>query len=200
MKLVFLASAMAFFATSFPFVSLAGDTTEKDAWAKPRTAMQPPLIHAQSSQAKGKMTMSVGGEVYLLGELEISSTVAFATMPNAPVAGGFMTITNRGSDDDRLIGAASDAAGRMEIHEMTMDGDVMKMRELENGLTVPAGQTVTLQPGGFHVMFMDLAGPLIEGKSVAVTLTFEQSGEIEVIMPIMARKVRSGHGRGMSSN
>lgn len=200
MKLVFLASAVAFVTGSLPFVSFAGDTSEKGVWSKPRTDMQPQLIQVQNPPAQGKMAMPVDGATYMLGELEISSPFAFATMPNAPVAGGFMTITNSGSGDDRLIGAASDAAGRMEIHEMTMDGDVMKMRELEDGLTVPAGQTATLQPGGYHVMFMDLSGPFTEGQSITVTLTFENSGDVEIVMPVVARVVRGGHGHGMSSN
>lgn len=139
---------------------------------------------------------------YELGDLEISTPFARATMPNAPVAGGFMTITNNGDTDDRLVAVASDAAQRMEIHEMAMENDVMKMRELEDGLAIPAGETVMLQPGGYHVMFMDLAGPLVAGESVPVTLTFETSGDVEVVMPIinMMGKKMGGHGHGMANN
>ncbi|SFQ67582.1 hypothetical protein SAMN05421853_1194 [Roseivivax halotolerans] len=122
-----------------------------------------------------------------LGDLEIAAPFARATLPNQPVAGGFMTVTNTGETDDTLISASSAAAGRMEVHEMAMDGDVMRMRELEDGLPIPAGETVTLEPGGYHVMFMDLSAPLSEGDSAEVTLTFEKAGEVTVTMPIVTR-------------
>lgn len=134
----------------------------------------------------GDAAMKMGATV-TLGDLEISAPFARATLPNQPVAGGFMTLTNTGETDDTLIAARSAAAGRMEVHEMAMDGDVMRMRELEDGLPIPAGETVTLKPGGYHVMFMDLAGPLSEGGSAEVTLTFEKAGEVTVIMPVVAR-------------
>lgn len=127
------------------------------------------------------------GDTVTIGVLEIAATFTRATLPNQPVAGGFMTVTNAGTADDRLIGAASVAAGRMEVHEMAMDGDVMRMREIEDGLVIPAGETVTLKPGGFHIMFMDLAGPMVAGETVDVTLTFEQAGDVMVTMPIVMR-------------
>ncbi|WP_083484449.1 DUF1775 domain-containing protein [Loktanella sp. 3ANDIMAR09] len=133
-----------------------------------------------------------------LGDLEIAAPFARATLPNQPVAGGFMTITNTGQADDVLIGAASSVAGRMEIHEMAMDGDVMRMRALDDGLRIPSGETVTLQPGGFHIMFMDLAGPLVAGDSISVTLTFENAGEVTLTMPVADLQGggadHSGHG------
>ena len=129
------------------------------------------------------------------GALEISGGFSRATLPNAPVGGGFMTITNSGAEDDRLIGASSSVAGHMEVHEMAMEGDVMKMRELADGLPIPAGKTVELKPGGFHIMFMELQEPLVEGETVAVTLTFERAGEVEV--PLMIGKMNAkGHDHG----
>src|SRR6056297_2719052 len=95
-----------------------------------------------------------------VGDLALSASFAFATPPGAPVAGGFVTITNTGAADDRLAGASSDVAGHMEVHEMAMDDGVMRMRELADGLAIPAGETVTLEPGGFHIMFMDLQDTL----------------------------------------
>lgn len=121
-----------------------------------------------------------------VGDLVITAPFARATLPNAPVAGGFLTIANDGAQDDRLVAAASAIAGRVEIHEMAMAGDVMRMRELADGLPLPAGETVTLAPGGYHVMFMDLAGPLVEGEALEVTLTFERAGTITVPLAVGA--------------
>lgn len=127
-----------------------------------------------------------------LGDLVISSAFARATLPNAPVGGGYVTITNNGSTDDRLVGAESPVAGDVQIHEMIMDGDMMKMRELADGLPVPAGGTVTLKPGGLHLMFMQLREPLVEGGSVSVTLTFEKAGTVTVELGIVASGAQGG--------
>ena len=93
---------------------------------------------------------------------------------------GYITITNKGTADDTLVSAASPVAGMTQIHEMKMEGDVMKMNEVEGGLVIPAGQSVMLAPGGFHIMFMDLKEQLVEGSTVPVTLTFATAGTIEV--------------------
>jgi copper(I)-binding protein len=69
---------------------------------------------------------------------------------------------------------------------MAMQGDVMKMRHLADGLEIPAGETVVLAPGGFHIMFMGLKQAFVEGKTVAVTLTFEKAGSVEVLLPVEA--------------
>ena len=123
---------------------------------------------------------------WTVGDLRIDAPFARATLPNAPVGGGFLTITNEGRTDDTLVAARSAAAGHVEVHEMAMDGDVMRMRELADGLPIPAGETVMLTPGGFHLMFMDLQGPLVEGETVDVTLTFEQAGEVTVPLSVGA--------------
>ena len=119
-----------------------------------------------------------------LGDIEISAPFTRASLPNAPAGGGFMTITNTGAEDDRLLSAASDAAAKVELHEMAMEGDVMKMRPMADGIVIPAGETVTLEPGGLHVMFMGLSAPFIEGETVTVTLTFEKAGAVEVELPV----------------
>ena len=119
-----------------------------------------------------------------LGDLDISLPFTRATLPNAPVGGGFMTITNNGAEDDRLVSASSDAAAEVQLHEMAMDGDVMKMRRLADGIVIPAGETVELKPGGLHVMFIGLAAPFVEGETVTVTLSFEKAGSIEVGLPV----------------
>ena len=120
----------------------------------------------------------------LIGDLAISGAFTRATLPNAPVGGGFLTITNTGSADDRLVSATSPAAEDVQIHEMKMDGDMMKMSQLPDGLVIPAGQTVTLAPGGYHLMFMKLKAPFVEGQAVPVTLTFEKAGTIDVRLEV----------------
>ena len=113
-----------------------------------------------------------------VGDLTVSSAFTRATLPNAPVAGGFLTLTNNGTQDDTLIAVETPVAKVGQIHEMAMEGDVMKMRQLPDGLVIPAGETVVLEPGGYHLMFMGLTGPIAEGAAVPVTLTFEKAGTI----------------------
>lgn len=127
--------------------------------------------------------------------LTLTDGYAHATLPNQPVAGGFVTIANTGDTDDRLVGVSSDNANVMQIHTMAMDGDVMVMRQLADGLPVPAGETVVLQPGGLHIMFMQLNGPLVAGETVPVTLTFENAGDVPVVLPIL-EKMAGGMGHG----
>lgn len=133
-----------------------------------------------------------------IGTLMLTEPFTRETLPNAPVAGGYVTIMNMGEADDTLIAATSAIAGSTEIHSMEMDGDIMRMREVEGGLTIPAGETVVLQPGGFHLMFMQLNQPLVEGETVSVTLTFETAGEVTLDLPVGAKNARSamGHGHG----
>ena len=117
---------------------------------------------------------------YKLGSLEIDHPWSRATAPTAPTGGGYLVITNKGTTPDRLIAARSNAAAKVEIHEMTMNNNIMRMRELPKGLEIPAGQTVTLKPGGFHVMFLDLKAPFAKGAKIPVTLVFEKAGSIDV--------------------
>ena len=117
---------------------------------------------------------------YKLGALQIGQPWARATAPSAPAGGGFLTITNTGSTPDRLVSARSPAANMVQIHEMKMDGNVMRMREVEKGLEIPAGKSVTLAPGGYHLMMMGLKAPLKEGTQVPVTLVFEKAGSIDI--------------------
>lgn len=123
---------------------------------------------------------AIAHEVFTLGTLEISAGFTRATLPNAPVGAGYLTITNKGTADDTLVSASSPVAGMTQIHEMKMEGDVMKMNEIEGGIVVPAGQSVMLAPGGLHIMFMDLKEPLVEGAKVPVTLSFATAGTIEI--------------------
>ena len=123
---------------------------------------------------------------YTLGSLKIGHPWARATPPTAPSGGGFLTVTNTGTAADRLVSATSPAAGQVQIHEMKMDGTIMRMRELENGLEIPPGATVALAPGGLHLMMMGLKAPLKEATRVPVTLVFEKAGKIDVELQVMA--------------
>ncbi len=103
---------------------------------------------------------------------------ARATAPRQTVGGVYMTLTS--PVDDRLLGASSPVAGRAEVHEMTMDGNVMRMRELPDGLTLPAGHAVALTPGGLHIMLVDLRRPLVAGQEIPVQLRFEHAPPVDV--------------------
>lgn len=121
---------------------------------------------------------------YTLGSLKIHQPWTRATPPTAPAGGGFLTITNTGTTPDRLIAVESPAANKVEVHEMTMDGSVMRMRELEKGLEIPPGATVALKPGGFHIMFMGLKAPFAKDKPVPATLVFEKAGKIAIELAV----------------
>ena len=123
---------------------------------------------------------------YTLGSLKIGHPWARATPPTAPSGGGFLTVTNTGTTADRLVSATSPAAGQVQVHEMKMDGTIMRMRELENGLEIPPGATVALAPGGLHLMMMGLKAPLKEATRVPVTLVFEKAGKIDIELQVMA--------------
>jgi copper(I)-binding protein len=119
-----------------------------------------------------------------LGTLEISDAYVRAMLPGQPVGGGYLVIRNTGSEGDRLVSASSPSSPAVEIHEMSMQGQIMKMRRLEGGIAVPAGQTVELKPGGLHLMFTKVATPFRHGDSVLLTLIFERSGKIELSLPV----------------
>lgn len=123
---------------------------------------------------------------YKVGNLEIEQPWTRATAQTAPTAGGYLKIVNKGTTPDRLVSARSAAAAKVEVHEMKMDGNVMRMRELEKGLEIPAGGTVMLQPGGYHVMFMQLKEPFKEGTKIPVTLVFEKAGPLDVVFTVNA--------------
>ena len=140
---------------------------------------------------------------YKIGSLAIDQPWTRATPGGAKVGGGYLTIKNTGHETDRLVAGAADFAGKVEIHEMAMKDGVMRMRRLSAGLEIPPGETVELKPGGYHVMFMQLKAPLVEGNPVTATLTFEKAGSIALefaVEPVGARGSgdgemdHSGHG------
>jgi len=118
------------------------------------------------------------------GDLVISQGWTRATPNGAKVGGGYLTIENRGSAPDRLIGGSADVAGSVQVHEMSMDNGVMKMRPVEKGLAIDPGKTVKLAPGGYHLMMMDLKSQLKQGDKVPVTLEFEKAGKVTVSLDV----------------
>lgn len=139
-------------------------------------------VTAAKAQAHG----GHGGEPapVMLGTLAISGAYARATPPGAPVGGGFLTIANSGAEDRLIAVRAPELTDDAQIHEMAMQGEVMQMRALPEGLTIPAGGSVELKPGGYHIMFMDLKKPLVGGETVPVTLEFEHAGAVEVPLSV----------------
>lgn len=123
---------------------------------------------------------SASAHEYKAGSLEIKHPWSRATPKGATVAGGYMKIVNTGTAPDRLIGGSTEAAPKFEIHEMSMQGGVMKMRQLPKGVEIKPGETVELKPGGYHLMFVGIAAPFEQGKRVKGTLEFEKAGKIEV--------------------
>jgi copper(I)-binding protein len=134
---------------------------------------------------------------FKLGPLEIKNPWMPATPKGAPVAGGYMTIVNSGTTPDRLIGGSSPIAGRFELHRMTIDQGVMRMRPVTGGLEIKPGQTVEFKPGSLHVMFVGLKEPLEKGRSIKGTLVFEKAGMVEIEYSVEAiggrSSPRSGH-------
>lgn len=107
-----------------------------------------------------------------------------ATPRGAPVAGGYATITNTGTAPDRLVGASIPMAPKGEIHSMSMENGVMHMERLDKGLAIAPGATVSLTPGGYHLMFLKPKTLLKEGETVKGSLTFEKAGTIPVTFPV----------------
>lgn len=118
------------------------------------------------------------------GDLVITEAWSRATPGGAKIAGGYLTIENKGSAPDRLVRGSSDVAGKFEIHEMAMNNGVMTMRSLDKGLAVEPGKTVKLAPGGYHLMLMDLKSPLKQGDKVPVTLEFEKAGKVTLSLDV----------------
>jgi periplasmic copper chaperone A len=123
---------------------------------------------------------------YNVGSIHISQPWSRATPKGASSGAGYMTITNNGSAPDRVSCVSSDASAECQIHTMTMDNGVMKMRPVEGGLEILPGQTITLKPGGFHMMLLNLKHPLEAGGTMKATLKFEHAGRLDVDYPVAA--------------
>jgi hypothetical protein len=117
---------------------------------------------------------------YSVGSIEVGNPWTRATPKGATVAGGYMTISNKGSAPDRLVGGSATVAGRFEVHQMAMEQGIARMRPVQGGLEIKPGETVELKPGSFHVMLMGLNQQLQKGQKVKGTLEFEKAGKVEI--------------------
>jgi periplasmic copper chaperone A len=118
------------------------------------------------------------------GDIVVEKPWARATPKGAEVGGGYLTIQNKGAAPDRLTGGSANFA-TVEVHEMKSANRVMQMRELKDGLAIPARGSVALSPGGYHLMFTHLTHPLTKGESIKATLNFEHAGPVEVEFNVM---------------
>ncbi len=168
-------------ALAFPVTQRCGDTvaawTELASAAAPRPRFPAPVL--QLAQAPGTVT---------LGTLTLENGWTRAAGQGAQ-GGGFVTIRNIGSEADTLVAVSSPAAARVELHTSLREGDIMRMRPVEN-IPVPAGGSVTLAPGGLHMMMMGLTRPLAVGETVPVTLRFERAGQVTVNMAVQSAGAR----------
>ena len=125
------------------------------------------------------------------GKLKIEDPYARATVPAQKAGGAFVKIKNTGAAD-KLIAVSSPVAKEMQLHTMSMEGNVMKMREVK-AIDIPANGAVELQPGGFHLMLIDLKSQLKAGDQIPVKLKFEKAGELEVKFQV--KDMRPAHGQ-----
>ncbi len=123
---------------------------------------------------------------YDIGSIHITQPWARATPKGASSGAAYMTITNNGKAPDRVTCVSSDASAQCQIHTMTMDNSVMKMRPVEGGLEIKPGETLMLKPSSFHVMLVNLKHPLEKGDTVEATLQFEKAGTVKVEFPVAA--------------
>jgi len=110
--------------------------------------------------------------------VDVQNAWARATVQGQKATGAFMTL--KASTDAKLVSVSSPVAGVAEVHEMKMEGDVMKMRAFAAGLDLPAGKSVELKPGGYHIMLMDLKLPLQKDTTIPLTLTFKDAKGVEI--------------------
>jgi uncharacterized protein YcnI len=173
--------------TDAPLYLPALQTCEAGAenWAEIPAAGQDP--HSMKSPApmlrlaaSTQPAMAAMAQMVHAGDLMITAPWTRATPPGAKLAGGYLTVMNMGKASDRLTGGSFGNGGRIEVHEMSMTDGVMKMREVGGGLEIKPGATVKLEPGGYHLMMLDLAAPFKQGDKVKAQLVFEKAGKVDV--------------------
>jgi periplasmic copper chaperone A len=130
------------------------------------------------------------------GDLVITQAWSRATPGGAKIGSGYLTIENKGSAPDRLIGGSADVADKVQVHQMATNNGVMTMRPLDNGLSIEPGKTVKLAPGGYHLMLLDLKSPLKQGDKVPVTLEFEKAGKVKLTFDVQGVGARGPAGAG----
>ncbi|GGF06931.1 hypothetical protein GCM10011611_10530 [Aliidongia dinghuensis] len=134
-------------------------------------------VFAQQSQSVAQSAAAAPSSA----AVRVTQAWARATPGKSTIGAAYLTVT--AAADDRLVGAASPVAATVQIHQHTMEGGVMKMRQVD-AVPLPAGQAVTLSPGGYHIMLIDLKAPLVAGQSFPLTLTFEKAGTVETSVAI----------------
>lgn len=134
-----------------------------------------------------------GAETFTAGSLQVGDPWARATPKGATVGAGYLSITNKGRELDRLIGGSAEPAARFEVHVTVMEDGVAKMRQV-TGLEIKPGETVEFKPGGMHVMFMGLKQPLAQGQRVKGTLVFEKAGTVAVEFRVQGVGAPAGGG------
>jgi periplasmic copper chaperone A len=123
---------------------------------------------------------------YKVGAIEIDRPWSRAVPKGASVAAGYVTIRNTGNEPDRLVSGSTPVAGKFEIHEMSMDNGVMRMRPLTEGVVINPGETVQLKPQSSHIMMMGLKQPIVKGKPFKGSLVFEKAGAVDVDFTVEA--------------
>lgn len=144
------------------------------------------FLHALAATLALCSTSALQAHEVKAGDIVVLHPYALPSLKGAPNGIGFIDLKNTGRQPDRLIKAASPAVGRVELHEMKMQGDVMQMRELD-GIAIAPGATVRMAPGGLHMMLMQLARPLSAGDKLPITLTFERAGTVNTELWVQPR-------------
>ena len=129
---------------------------------------------------------------YGAGDLQVRHPWARATPPGAQVGAAYLEIHNSGKEPDRVVGVATPAAERVEMHVQVREGDIVKMREVQR-FEVPARQGLTLRPGGSHLMLVGLRKPLVTGERIPLTLRFERAGELKIEVEVQPGDLRKAH-------
>ena len=132
------------------------------------------------------LTVPLAAHDYRAGSITIDHPWARVTAEGQSAGGGFMIIRNTGQQADILLGGSTPVAREVQVHEMAMTDGMMRMQQLRAGLSIPAGGTVELRPGSFHIMFMGLRQPLVAGTRVPVTLRFRRAGTVRVDFTVQA--------------
>jgi periplasmic copper chaperone A len=128
--------------------------------------------------------LSAQAHSFKIGSIAIDHPYARATAPGQPTGGGYLELDNHGGND-RLVSASASISSAVELHSMSMEGDVMRMRQVD-GIALPAGKAVELKPGGLHIMFVGLKAPLKAGDKFPMKLKSEKAGEAEVTVNVEA--------------
>jgi periplasmic copper chaperone A len=118
------------------------------------------------------------------GDLLVLHPSSRATPKGAPTAVGYLSIQNKGAAD-RLLGATTPAVDHVEFHQMSMDGNIMKMRAISGGIEIPANATVSLKPSGIHLMLIGPKQPFRAGDKIPLTLDFEKGGKMDVVLDVL---------------